>query len=273
MECFERSIGSHLILTKTDAMNLFYIMGLVSTLALSLPIIILFTSKLVWYRSFPALFLYYLVLLSYNFLFLGYIPVGKSIQLYHGVINNLLDTPLILLFLTYFSQTVRFRKNLLITTGIFVAFEALVLAFYGFNAKATTIILAPGLLVVMVISLLFFIHQVKIAVVHHKAAGKAIMVAALLFAYVGYCFVYTVFYLIKPVYKNDAHLVFFLITIFSSVAMAAGIFVERLRVRQLAELKVTRAELKTIYQDEREAKKMTAPREAVILNFDKEHWR
>ena len=253
-------------------MNLFNIMGLVSTLALALPITTLLTSKLAWYRSFPALFFYYLVLLSYNLIFLGYIDAGKNFQHYHGVVNNLLDTPLILVFLLYFSKTVYFRKKLIIAILTFIAFEILILAIYGFNARATTIILAPGLLLVLTISLLFFIHQVKIAVVYHKAVGKAIMVAALLFAYVGYCFVYSVFYLVKPVYKNDAHLVFFLITIFSSIAMATGIFIERLRVRQLVELKTTREELKSIYQDERETKKMTTSREAVILNFDKEQW-
>ena len=123
----------------------------------------------------------------------------------------------------------------------------------------------------LAISLLFFIHQVKIAVVHHKAAGKAIIVASLLFAYVGYCFVYSVFYLVKPVFKDDAHLVFFLITIFSSIAMSAGIYLERKRVQQLVELQTTREELKTIYSGP-EPKKMTPPFETVTLNFDKEKW-
>jgi hypothetical protein len=124
----------------------------------------------------------------------------------------------------------------------------------------------------LIISLLFFIHQVKIAVVHHKAVGKAIMISSLLFAYVGYCFVYTVYYLIKPIYKDDAHIVYFLITIFSCITMTVGIHFERARVRQLAELQTTREELKTIYGNERDGKKMTTPREAVILNFDKEQW-
>ena len=98
------------------------------------------------------------------------------------------------------------------------------------------------------------------------------MISSLLFAYVGYCFVYAVYYLIKPVYKDDAHLVYFLITIFSSIAMAVGIYFERTRVRQLAELQTTREELKAIYGEERDGKKMTTPWEAVILNFDKEQW-
>ncbi len=253
-------------------MSLFNIMGLVSTLALALPIIILLTSKLAWYRSFPALFFYYLFVLNYTIALMGYIDTGSGYKYYHGVICNFLDTPLMLLFLTYFSKTVRFRKNLQIVTLLFIAFEIVTMIMYGFTAKATTIILAPGLALTLIISLLFFIHQVKIAVVHHKAVGKAIMISSLLFAYVGYSFVYTVYYLIKPVYKEDAHIVYFLITIFSCITMAIGIHFERARVRQLAELKTTREELKTIYGEERDAKKMTTPREAVILNFDKEQW-
>jgi hypothetical protein len=253
-------------------MNLFNIMGLVSTLALALPIIILLTSKLARYRSFPALLFYYILVLNYSIARLGYIGTGSDYKYYHGVICNFLDTPLILLFLTYFSKTVYFRKKMQVVTFIFIAFEVVVMSMYGFNAKATTIILAPGLLLTLIISVIFFIHQVKIAVMHHKALGKAIMISSVLFAYVGYCFVYAVYYLIKPVYKDDAHIVYFFITIISSIIMTVGIHFERARVRQLAELKTTREELKAIYGEEREAKKMTTPREAVILNFDKEQW-
>jgi signal transduction histidine kinase len=253
-------------------MNLFNIMGLVSTVALSLPIIFLLTSRLAWYRSFPALLFYYTIVLSYNIALLGYIDTSRNYKYYHGIICNFLDTPLILCFLLYFSKTVFFRKKLQLVIFGFIAFEIIVISLYGFNANATTIVLAPGIILTLVISLLFFIHQVKIAVVHHKAIGKAIMVSSLLFAYVGYSFVYTVYYLIKPVYKDDAHIVYFLINIVSCIAMAVGIYFEKNRVKQLSELQTTREELKAIYQEEREGKKMTAPREAVILNFDKKQW-
>jgi hypothetical protein len=252
-------------------MTLFNLMGHISTVALALPIIVLLTTKLTWYRSFPALFFYYLFILSFNLVLLRYIRIDGNYKFYLGVTCNLLDTPLILMFLLYFSKTQAFRKKLLITILSFVVFEIIIVAIYGFNTTSTTIILAPGLVITLVISLLFFIHQVKIAVVYHKAAGKAIMVASLLFAYVGYSFVYSVYYLIKPVYKDDAHIVFFLITIFSSIAMATGIFVERKRVDQLLELQTTREELKAIY-GEQQAKKMTNPFEAAIINYDKEQW-
>ena len=253
-------------------MNFFEIMGLLSTVALALPVITLLISKLAWYRSFPALFFYYVLVLSYSASLLGYIQTGSDYRYYLGVVSNFLDTPLILLFLLYFSRTIYFWKKLQIAAFVFIAFEMIVIIIYGFNTTATTIVLAPGLVLTLVISLLFFIHQVKISVVYHKAAGKAVMISALLFAYVGYCFVYVVYYLIKPVYKEDAHLVYFLITIVSSTAMSVGIYLEKSRVKQLAELKTTREELKAIYQEEREGNKMTTPKEAVILNFDKKQW-
>lgn len=252
-------------------MTAFHLMGLISTIALSFPIIALLTTKLAWYRSFPALFFYYLFVLSYNFLLLGYVNIDGNFRYHLGVVSNLLDTPLMLVFLLYFSRTAAFRKKLTIIVIGFLIFEAVMLALYGFTSKAATIILAPGLLITLVVSLLFFIHQVKIAVVYHKAAGKAIMAAALLFAYVGYCFVYTVFYLVQPVNKDDAHLVFFLITIFSSITLSIGIFVERKRVLQLLELQTTRQELKAIYGGQ-DVKKRANPFEAAALNFDKEQW-
>jgi len=249
-------------------MTLFNLMGFFSTVALAIPIIVLLTTKLTWYRSFPALFFYYLFVLIYNLVLLGYIKIDGNFKYYCGVFNNLMDTPLILSFILYFSKTKGFRQKLLIAILSFIVFEIIIVAIFGYNVKATTIILAPGLIMTLAISLLCFLHQVKIAVEYHKAFGKAVMAASLLFAYVGYGFVYAVFYLIKPVYKDDAHLVFFLITIFSSVAMSAGIYLERKRVQQLLELQTTREELKEIY-GEKETKKMANAFEAAIIDFDK----
>ena len=261
----------YLILTKTKSMTLFNLIGFISTVALAIPIIASLATKLSWYKSFPALFFYYLIIFSYNLFLLGYINTDGNFKYYHGVFNNVLDTPLILTFFLYFSTTPAFRKKLQFTILSFIVFEIIILAVFGFTAKATTIILAPGLVLTLAISLMVFMHQVKIAVENHKAIGKALMSASLLFAYVGYCFVYSVFYLMKTTNKEDAFIVFFLITIFSSVIMSAGIFLERKRVQQLLELQTTREELKAIYGEE-ETKKMANTFGAAIVNFDKEPW-
>ena len=107
--------------------------------------------------------------------------------------------------------------------------------------------LDPDYLLVLGFSLLFFIHQAKITIVHQKAAGKALIVASLLFAYGGYSFIYVVYYLLKTPYKTDTFLVYYLISIISSVLIAIGIMYERKRVRELMELQTARKELKVIY--------------------------
>jgi hypothetical protein len=130
---------------------------------------------------------------------------------------------------------------------VFLLFEVIVISIYGFNLRAAIIVLGPGLLLVLVFSALFFIHQAKITIVHQKAAGKAFIATSLLFAYGGYAFIYVVYYLLKTQYKLDTYLVYYLVSIFSSLLLCTGIIIERKRVRQIAELQTARRELRVIY--------------------------
>jgi hypothetical protein len=252
---------------------LFNTMGLLSTMALFLPVIMLLVFRLAWYKSFPALFIYYIIVLSYNLVNLRYISVDTATAAYYlKIANHLVEVPLILLFFTYFSKTATFRKNLLIITLAFAVFEIAIVAVYGFSPRAITIILAPGLLMVLTLLSMSFLHQVKIAVIHHKAIGKAIMIASLLFAYAGYSFVYVVDYLVETPYKTDVYLIYFLIIIFTSIPMSVGIYFERRRVRQLSELQTTREELKKIYGNEGPDTSTTGPFGRVALNYENDQW-
>ena len=88
-------------------MTLLHSMGIISTIALLVPIILLLVYKLAWYKSFPALLFYYIILLSYNIISQQYLTsFGPSTGEYHKVINNLLEVPLVLLFFTYFRKFV-----------------------------------------------------------------------------------------------------------------------------------------------------------------------
>ena len=228
-------------------MTWFHVVGLISAIALFLPIVIILTFRLAWYKSFPALLAYYFLVSVQTFLSLGLVGTDKNFIHTYGVLNNFLDAPLMLTFMTYFSKTATFRKRMKILIAALLLFELIVIVIVGFNVKAAIISMAPGLLMVLTFSLLFFIHQAKITVVYQKAAGKAFIAASLLFAYGGYSFIYVVYYLLKTQYKADTHIVYFLVTIFSSLLIAAGIFLERKRVKQLTELKIARKELKVIY--------------------------
>jgi hypothetical protein len=228
-------------------MTWFNVVGLVSAITLFLPIITILSLRLAWYKSFPALLAYYMLVSCHTFLTLDFMTAGKSLIYYYGVTNNFLDAPLMLSFMTYFSKTVSFRKKMKLIILSLILFELIVIAIYGYNINAAIIVMTPGLLLVLGFSLMFFIHQAKITIIHQKAAGKALIIASLLFAYGGYSFIYVVYYLLKTPYKTDTFLVYFLITIFSSLLISAGIIFERRRVRELKELQTARKELKVIY--------------------------
>lgn len=228
-------------------MTWFEAVGLISAIALFLPIITAVILRLAWYKSFPALLVYYLLVSCQTFLALNFMKVDGTFVKYYGITNNFLDAPLILSFMTYFSKTASFRRKMKVIIPSFIAFEIIVIALKGYNTNAATIVMGPGLLLVLGFSLLFFLHQAKMTIIHQKAAGKALMAASLLFAYGGYAFIYVVYYILKTPNKADAFLIYFLIAIISSLITCAGIIYERKRVRQLTELKVAREELKIIY--------------------------
>jgi hypothetical protein len=254
------------------------IMGLMSTLALFLPVFFIFVFRLSTYRSFTALFIYYISVFIYNLLTENYITASSEVVYYWGITNNLLDVPLMLYFLTYFSGSKKFLQRMHSVVLSFLVWEAVILMIKGFNVGAITIILAPGLPLVFGYCLYFFSRQVKLAIVHRKAAGKAMIVSGLLFAYGCYAIIYLMYYVfkaqldannqVKPQYVEDTFLVYFMVTFLSSLLISAGIFIERKRIHKLVELKITRKELSAIYPET----KRTTPFRTVLLDFDKDHW-
>jgi small-conductance mechanosensitive channel len=230
-------------------MNWFNVMGIISTFSLFVPVLVIVAFRLTWYKSFPALLVYYTMTFCFNLLSLDFIKADKQFLYYFGVASNFLDAPLMLSFMTYFSKTGAFRKKMKMVIPAFVLFEIIVIAInhFRFTIQDAIIVLGPGLLLVIGLSLLFFIHQAKITIIHQKAAGKALVISSILFAYGGYSFIYVVYYLLKTPYKTDTFLVYYLVSIFSSLLLSAGIIFERKRVRELKELQTARKELKVVY--------------------------
>jgi len=251
-------------------------MGLISSVALLLPIIFIIGLRLSFYRTFPALLVYYVLVLGYNLLTIGYIKASSTVIYYWGLCNNITDAPLMIYFLSYFSPTQPYNKGMKRTIIGFICFETLLLILQGFNIDTVTIIMAPGLLLVIFFCVHFFIRQTKITVMHRKATGKALMTAALLFAYGCYSIIYLMYYVFKThlngtVIKQkdveDTFLVYFMVVTFSSLLMTAGIIIEKRRIKKLNELKQTRKELSSLYNDA-----PTTPIKTMSLDFDKGQW-
>src|SRR6185436_5616017 len=115
-------------------------LGLISSVALFLPVFFILVFKLGGYKTFPALMIYYLTVFSYNIFQLKYIDTGEDITRYWGIANNLLDAPLMLSFLTYFSTSAVLNRRMKMIIGAFLLFELVVIILKGLNVEAITII-------------------------------------------------------------------------------------------------------------------------------------
>ncbi len=235
-------------------MNFNSVIGIISSIALSVPVILIFALRLFKNKSFLALAIYYLILCVQTLIKQNIIAAPKGIYQSLGIIDNLLDVPLMLIFLLFFSISAVMSKRIMITLFAFLAFEAVVLIFFGFSVKTVRIILGPDVAVILTLSFIFFIRNVKLAVMNSKSLGKAIMISSVLVSYVIYSMVYIFYYIIPTKeYQRDAKLIYFLVTILSALLMAAGIFIENKRIKKLDELKHTRKELATIYGEKKVA--------------------
>ncbi len=244
------------------------IMGIVSSVALFLPILFILVFRLSTYRTFPALLIYYIAVFAYNLLDLGYIKANTELVRSCGLIINLLDVPLMLTFLTYFSTTPAFTRKIRLFILAFILFEATVVLLLGFNVKAITITMGPGIIITIIFCISFFVRQTKITITHRKATGKALIAASLLFAYGCYGIIYLMYYVFKTTYVADTFLIYFLVVTLSSLLISAGIILEQKRIRKLLELKTTRRELSNIYANDPK----NIPQNRVMLDFDRDLW-
>jgi hypothetical protein len=244
------------------------IMGFVSTLALFLPIFLILVLRLGSYRSFPVLLIYFTIVFINNLMNEQFIQPNTNVVLFWGISTNLLDAPLMLLFLSYFSTSAAFSRRLVIFIILFLIFELTVVLLVGFNVSTVTIVLGPGILSVLAVCLLVFIRQSKIVITSRKAIGKTLIAASLVFAYGSYGFLYVLFYVVKTPLVADTFLLYFMVVTLSSTILCAGIIFERKRIQKLFELKKARKELHDIYKDTKPA---TSYRTA-MLDFDSEPW-
>ncbi|HYM94374.1 MAG TPA: hypothetical protein VET23_09570 [Chitinophagaceae bacterium] len=243
-------------------------MGFVSTLTFLLPIIIIFALRLQRLKCFLALAIYYLLSFSSNLMAENYIHVSADFKRFFGIINNLMELPLIFTFMAYFSLSPLFAKRIRHAVLIFLLFEVIVTLILGFNKTSMIIIMAPGLSLILFFTIWFSLRQIKITITQGKSTGKALMISSLLFAYSCYALIYILFYLLKSQEISDIFVMYFFAGTLSTLVLSAGIMIENKRIKKLEELKITRKELSMIY-GESSGEKTTSVKIAFI---EKENW-
>jgi hypothetical protein len=235
-------------------MNSHSLLGIISSISLFVPVVLIIILKLFSNRSFLALAICYFIVGAQNLMRQSVFGIPKVIYQSMSLVDNILEVPLMLLFLTFFSTSALMTKRIKTCIYVFLAFEAIILVVFGFNVKAIRIILGPDITLIVAISFSFFLRYVRLSVSNTKSVGKAVMASAVFISYVLFSIVYVFYYLMKnQQYRGDAELIYYLVTILSAILMTIGILIENKRFKKLDELRHTRKELATIYGEKKVA--------------------
>ena len=232
-------------------MNWQLIIGLIAGLAFFSPAIVILAWRLIKNKYVAALFIYLILALVSNLISSGILILPRNTVRTYGVIHNLLDVPLIMFFLMFFSQTNTLRNRMIMLTGIYVAFELVIVLLTGLQVLTITVVMGPGLLMVFGFTLYFFAQSVKKSFLHDKFISRAIMTSALSFGYGCFIFIYIMHYIMAIKGIPEIFLLYYVvITIFGAV-LSAGLVFEGKRKRTQQELLVTRRELQSFFADEK----------------------
>ena len=212
-------------------MNWHLIISLISAFTLSLPLILIFGLRLFTNKSFLALGIHYLLAFVYNLMTAGILPTTISLRRNFAITNNLLDIPLLLIFLLFFTRSWRLSKQLVAGLAAYIIFEIISIIIAGYSITSTTIVLGPGILIIVCFSFYFFLKHIQVQD-SPAETGKIVMLCSLLFAYGSYSLIYIFHYILKVPYIQDVFLIYYLVTIIASLAMATGIWLERKKITQ-----------------------------------------
>jgi hypothetical protein len=226
-------------------------LGIISTLALFAPVFVILAFKLIRFKSFIALFVYCLLAFSYNLMTEGLIVLPKPVVRNFSIIVNMLDVPLMLLFIMMFSTSVAMLKRMKLLLLIIICFEIVVVAIKGISIPTITIIMGPGLALVFGYSLYFFVQTVKKSFIHSKSVSKAIMASSICFAYGCFIFIYLMHYVFAVEDVPNIFLIYFIVTIIYSSLLTAVLVIEIKRLIKLEELRIKRKELQSFFADEK----------------------
>lgn len=230
-------------------MNWHALFGVIAAFSLLLPAATITYHRLYQNRSLAALMITYLIAASYILMSLGMIPASKPVIKAYGLLNNFLDTPLMLVFLVFFCPIRKPLRTVYSLIALFMLYELVVLFVIGFSREAVVYISGPGVALIMIYALYLFSRQVKFTVHHGKNLGRTLMLAAVLFSYGCYALVYVFYYVQKTSFVRDVFVLYFFSSIASAVVMTIGLNLVRKRLKELREVQNTRKELALFFKN------------------------
>ncbi|MFN2438330.1 MAG: hypothetical protein ABR503_03955 [Chitinophagaceae bacterium] len=224
------------------------ITGIIASFVLLLPVLIIVVFRLYKNISLCSLLFYYLGTGVYNLSGEGIISLNQDFKKHLGIINNYLDVPLMLIVLLLFCTSKRKQIAIYISLVGFILFEIFIGVLFQFKKESLVYILGPGILLIFSYALMLFAHHVKISIEKNKGFGKTFMITSILFAYGCYIMIYYFYYVQKTNYISDVFLIYYIVSIISTVLMAAGLILIYKKSKQIKEVQRTRKELAVFFE-------------------------
>lgn len=220
--------------------------GLSSVLCFGLPVFLIIRYRLYGHLSLLALLLYYLLTIFHCFTATSVPPVPDYNQPI-DVFYTYLELPLVLSALMFFSANAINRKLMYLLIAAFALYEMVLLSWKGVSASAALYLVVPGLSFIVLYSAFLFLRQMKFSILHRKNYGRVLMLGAILFSYATYLLVFYSWFILKQKEIAALYQVYFIASTLSALAMAAGLYITRQRIKELHELRIVRKELQMVF--------------------------
>jgi len=235
-----------------EQMNLTYLLNLLTTIALIVPITIILFSRLLTKKTFAFLMVYYLSTFAFNLMVIEFIKVSPQVISFSAIINNLLDGPLMLSFMILLGYNSKEKKTIKVLIAVLLVYNLTVLSITGFTHTTIRISLGPSLLICLVLSIRYFIYYSRINLRRSGSDnGQTLISGALAASYSAYMFIYLIYYVFQTNPIIDAYIVYCLLTIFSVGCISIGLYKKILRWRKIEEVQLMRKELAVLYEGEK----------------------
>jgi hypothetical protein len=221
-------------------------LGILSAIAFLLPPLII-----IYFRLFNlcliALAIYFFGVFAYNLMSANIIVVDIYTRQKVGIVTNYLDVPLILVYMLIFCVEKWKQKVIFSSLIIFLAYELIIFYHYQVTPASSLYVMGPGIILVMMISMYFFISNIKHTIIQGKGIGKTLMASGVLFAYGCYSLVYIFAYILKTPNKTDVFTIYYAASIIFSLLMSAGLVWLKKRLDQIKEVQIARKELSVFF--------------------------
>ena len=206
-------------------MNSVNLAGIISILLQSLAAFLLILNFKEGRYSFLALAFNLLQIAFIDLITTKVINISELTTFYIGTWNNLLDAPLMLIFMLYFAKQKKTKKLIYLTVGGLVLFDVICYLFLGLTNKFLTLVIGPGLFTVTLFAFYFFVDQLKAAMYHKKEMGKAFMSGGIVFTYLCFLFIYVMFYVLNSKHVMDIYMIYHITFIVFALSLIVGLII------------------------------------------------